>query len=193
MADVFPNDPSSDDTALIRAAQAMDAAAFEALVERHMDGVRAFIALRLPVAHVVDELTHETFVFAFRQMAHFTAGTSFRTWLRAIAANLIRAELQRYRRQRENEANYAQHCLLQAELEQAERMPPCELEYLKECMERLPTEMRELLDLKYRRDISCADIAMLLRRTETWVWQNLHRMRQQLRQCIEGKLTGGAP
>ena len=91
--------PDPTEAALIRAVQAGDAAAFEPLVDTHLDSLRAFIALKLPLAHLVDELAHETFVFAFRNLAGFTAGTSFRAWLRAIAANLIRAELQRYARE----------------------------------------------------------------------------------------------
>lgn len=182
-----------DETVLVRATQAGEVQAFAVLLERHLDAVRAFVALRLPVAHVVDEITHETFVFAFRKIAGFDAGTSFRAWVRAIAANLIRAELQRYRRERENEAQYAQYRLLEAELGQMEPLPPRELEYLQACTEQLPAPMRELLELKYRHDVACADIATRLKRTETWVWQNLYRIRHQLRLCIEGKLREGAP
>jgi len=191
----MPEGPNieNDEASLVRATQAGDTRSFEALVERHLDSVRAFIALRLPVAHGVDELTHETFVFAFRQISCFTAGTSLRAWLRAIAANLIRAELQRHRRERENEACYGQHRLLEAELAHAEQQPARELEHLQACIELLPELMRELIAWKYREDVSCADIASRLQRTETWVWQNLHRVRQQLRQCIEGRLKEDSP
>ena len=86
---------STQDAHLVAAVQAGDIQAFNPLVERYLDGVHAFVALKLPVAHLVDEITHETFVFAFRRIAEFTAGTSFRAWLRAIAANKIRAEIER--------------------------------------------------------------------------------------------------
>jgi DNA-directed RNA polymerase specialized sigma24 family protein len=71
------NGPAND-APLVAAVQAGDVHAFDPLVERHLDAIHAFVALKLPVPHLVDELTHDTFVFAFRHIAEFTAGTSFR-------------------------------------------------------------------------------------------------------------------
>src|SRR5437016_2056482 len=105
-----------DEAALVRAVQGGDARAFEPLVDRHLDAVRGFVALRLPVAHLVSEIAHETFVFAYRHLDQFAAGTSFRAWLRAIAGNLIRAELQRYRREQTNQLGYARHRRLEETL-----------------------------------------------------------------------------
>lgn len=108
-----PTANSATEAALVHAVQAGDAAAFEPLVDAHLDHLRAFIALKLPIAHLVDEVAHETFIFAFRNLARFTPGTSFRAWLRAIAANLIRAEVQRYAREQQNQLNYARARALQ--------------------------------------------------------------------------------
>ena len=185
----LPPADNPDDAPLIQAMQAGDTRVFAPLVERHLDAVRAFIALRLPIAHLVDELTHETFVFAFRHLAGFTAGTSLRAWLRAIAANLIRAELQRFRREQANQLGYAQFQLLEMELARAERQPSREAEFLLECIEELPMPMRELLASKYREELTAAEIGTRLQRTEAWVWQVLFRLRQRLRECIEGKLA----
>ena len=48
----------------VKAVQAGDTRAFEPLVDMHLDHLRAFVALKLPVAHLVNEIAHETFVFA---------------------------------------------------------------------------------------------------------------------------------
>ena len=48
---------------------------------------------------------------------------------------------------------------------------------------------QELLNLKYREDLSIESIAARLSRTENAVWQALFRLRQQLRLCIDGKLA----
>ena len=77
----------ADDAPLGAAVQAGDVHAFDPLVERHLEAVHAFVALKLPVPHLVDEITHETFVFAFRHLAEFTAGTSFRAYGRAVQAD----------------------------------------------------------------------------------------------------------
>ena len=78
---VNPEDESSD-AVLIRRAQRGEEPAFADLVRRHLPAVRAFIAMKLPVAHLADELSHETFVFAFaaakvRQM-RVSEGVEFR-------------------------------------------------------------------------------------------------------------------
>ena len=181
--------PDPTEAALIRAVQAGDAAAFEPLVDTHLDSLRAFIALKLPLAHLVDELAHETFVFAFRNLAGFTAGTSFRAWLRAIAANLIRAELQRYAREQQNQFNYARA----RELERSLMTGPgasesAEVEHLRDCVAGLPPHLKELVELKYAQDQPIGAIAVKLTRSENAVWQALVRLRAQLKQCVEGKL-----
>ena len=59
----------------------------------------------------------------------------------------------------------------------------------RECVAELPGPMRELLALRYREELPVEQIADQMRRTQTWVWQVLFRLRQQLKACIEGKLA----
>jgi RNA polymerase sigma factor (sigma-70 family) len=126
---------------------------------------------------------------AFRNLAGFTAGTSFRAWLRAIAANLIRAEVQRYAREQQNQFNYARA----RELERSLMTGPgagesAEVEHLRECLASLPPHMQELVELKYAQDQPIETIAAKLARTENAVWQALFRLRAQLKQCVEEKI-----
>jgi len=178
---------------LVQAVQAGDTRAFEPLVDMHLDHLRAFVALKLPVAHLVNEIAHETFVFAYRNIHAFTAGTSLRAWLRAIAANLVRAELQRYAREQANQFSYAKHRLLEQELSRSDAEDAAEMYFLRDCVEELPPPMKDLITLKYREELPTEEIAGRLQRTQTWVWQVLFRLRQQLRQCVEGKLARVQP
>lgn len=181
-----------DDAELVRAVQAGDVRAFEPLVDRHLDHLRGFIALKLPVAHLVNEIAHEAFVFAYRNLARFEPGTAFRAWLRAIATQLIRSELQRYRREQTNRFGYARHRELELELEQPAPHEPAELELLRACWGELPEPMRTLLAFRYREDLPIGEIAARVRRTQTWVWQALFRLRRALKECIEGRMAGAA-
>src|SRR5437867_13049046 len=97
----------TNDATLVREIQQGNPSVFDQLLDRHLHHVRAFLALKAPVGHLVDELTHETFVFAFRNIREFTSGTSFQAWLRAIAWNLLRAEIQRFSREQANQARFA--------------------------------------------------------------------------------------
>jgi RNA polymerase sigma-70 factor (ECF subfamily) len=182
-----PN-PVNDET-LLEAVQRGELHAFESLVDRHLDHVHAFISLRLPVPHLVDELTHETFVFAFRHIHEFAPGTAFRSWLRAIAANKVRAEVERYCREEFNKLNYAEHRLIETALDESDTQSSREVEALNDCLEKVPEHFRELLTLKYHDEHSTAAIADHFRRSLAWVRTTLCRLRQQLRECIERALA----
>ena len=185
--------PPPDEAALVRAVQAGDPKAFEPLVDLHLDHVRGFIALRLTVPHLVNELAHETFVFAYRNIHDFAAGTAFRAWLRAIAMNLVRAELQRYRREQTNQVALARAQLLEQELDQTPAAETPEIEHLRECVQDLPRVMKELLTLRYKDEVPVEQIAVRLVRTHAAVWQMLFRLRVQLKQCIEAKIAKSSP
>src|SRR6185369_4968552 len=147
MTDPVPS-PDPDDAELIRRVQAGDVDAFAPLVRRHVPAIQAFIALRLPMANA-SEMTHETFVFAFRNLAKFEAGTQFRAWLRAIASNLIRAELQRFAREQVNLSRLEQ-AQIGAFSRGTEPEPATDgAAFLEECLNELPDHTRRLIEERY--------------------------------------------
>jgi len=179
-----------DEAAQIRAACAGDHAAFEVLVHQHLRHVRTFVALRAPVPQLIDEIAHETFVFAFRNLGLFTPGTSLRAWLRAIASNLLRAEVQRHAREHAGQLKYAERIAAKESVSPAapDRSGP-EVEALDECVRRLPPAMRQLLQLKYGDSMESDAIARIMNRTAAWVRTTLFRLRQSLRACVESRLS----
>lgn len=179
---------SAEDAQLVAAVQNGDLHAFDPLVERHLDAIHAFVALKLPVPHLVDEITHETFVFAFRSIAKFTTDTGFRAWLRAIAANKVRAEIERYYREERNRLAYSERCAIEDAVQETAPQDSREVEALNDCLKDVPTNLRTLLNLKYHDESSSEDIARSLERSVAWVRTTLCRVRQQLRECVERKL-----
>jgi RNA polymerase sigma-70 factor (ECF subfamily) len=180
-------DPQQE-ASLIRKVQDGDLEAFGPLVDQHLVHVRAFIALRAPALHLVDDVAHETFVFAFRNLRQFEAGTSLAKWLRAIAWNLLRAETKRFGREQARHAETDAWDLEWAAVEpESEPEPAPDAEFLADCLRQLPAPMRELVTFKYSEDLSGEDIAQRLQRSTAWVWTTLFRVRQQLRECIERK------
>lgn len=184
---------SMDEDALVRAAQGGDHRAFEALVRLHLRHVRTFVALRAPVSQLVDEVTHETFIFAFQQLAQFEAGSNLRAWLRAIAFQKLRGELQRYAREQANQLRFAEQVAIEEELaEPSIDRSGREAEALQECLGRVPEEQRRLLTLKYAEELESDAIAEELKRSTAWVRTTLFRVREVLRDCIAAKVAGGA-
>ena len=184
---------STDETPLVRAAQSGDHDAFAALLDAHLPHVRTFLALKAPVPQLVDELAHDTFVFAFRHLHEFKPGTSFRAWVRAVAWNLLRAEVQRYAREQVQQDKFAAWQLAEFNDRATETASSAEAEHLHDCLAQLDDPLRELITLKYRDDHSTKTIAARLKRSLVWVRVSLFRVRAQLRECIEAKLKGGQP
>jgi RNA polymerase sigma-70 factor (ECF subfamily) len=172
---------------LIRAVQAGDLGDFEELIHRHSAHLRAFVAMRLPIAHLIDEIAHETFVFAYRHILDFEAGTDFGKWLRAIAFNLIRQETLKHQRVAKHHERYLEHCLVQSSAKSGFRSEDPVIAYLEECVDALPDGQRSLLRMKYRLSQSSRDMAQALGQSEAWVRTTLCRVRSALRDCIEAK------
>jgi RNA polymerase sigma-70 factor, ECF subfamily len=182
------NPRETSDAALIRRVQAGDIEAFAPLVHEHLPVVRAFVALRLPVPNVVDEITHETFVFGFRHIAEFEPDRSFRAWLRGIAWNLVRAELQRFAREQANLSRFEQAQLAGFSRGIDSETASDDAIFLEECLHELPPNMRRLVEERYRRGLTMQEIGVAMGRTVEWVRVTLFRIRKQLRECIDGKV-----
>lgn len=184
-----PASPADDD--LVSAARRGDGDAFAALLDRHLPHVRTFLALKAPVPQLVDELAHDTFVFAYRQLGEFSAGTSFRAWLRAIAWNLLRAEVQRFARERVQRERFTAWQL--EEWTAAAPEPSAEAEHLLACVGELPEPLRQLVALRYQEERSGEEIAARLGRSAVWVRVSLFRVRQLLRECVGRKAAPAGP
>jgi RNA polymerase sigma-70 factor, ECF subfamily len=175
----------ADDAELVRAVQVGQIESFEPLVDRHLAAVRTFLSLKAPVPQLIDELAHDTFLFAFRHLDEFEAGTSFRNWLRAIAWNLLRAEILRYSR-RQMHAERLKYFWL-VECKAGDAPATLDTDFLEECLASLPEPARHLLDLHYRDGCDSNEIAAKLARSRAWVRTTMFRLRQDLKSCIEGK------
>ena len=175
---------------LVVRVQKGDLAAFERLLELHSSHLRAFVAMKLPIAHLIDEIAHETFVFSHRHIMDFKAGTDFGKWLRAIAFNLIRKETLRHQRFAKNQDKFLEHHLVQ-QAGRGDLSPELPLiSFLEECLNRLPEQQRKLLEHKYTLAESSREIADAFGQSDTWVRTTLCRVRTALRQCIENKING---
>lgn len=177
---------------LVRAVQAGRLEDFEELIHLHSSRLRAFVAMRLPVSHLIDEIAHETFVFAYHHIDDFEAGTDLGKWLRAIAYNLVRKETLRHQRVAKHQQRYLEHCLVQSSTKSTMKPEDPVVVYLEECLDALPDGQRTLLRLKYRLSQSTREMSKALDQSESWVRTTLCRVRAALRECVESKARSAA-
>ena len=175
------------DTALARRVEQGDDAAFRTLMERHLQPLRSFLALRAPVPDLIDEVAHDAFVFAYQNLRDFTDG-SMQAWLRSIAHNLLRDRLKAYARETIKHERYSEQVRWEMTLEGADKPISDESEHLAKCLEKLRHHQRVMLNLRYEAQLSSEEIAQRTGRSTLAVRTLLMRVRQQLRQCIESHL-----
>jgi len=75
----------SDLDLVILAKAARDSAAFDALIRRHQAPLRAFLIRLTGETESADDIAQEALIKAYRGLLGFRGGSSFRSWLFAIA------------------------------------------------------------------------------------------------------------
>jgi len=80
----------ADDGELIARYQTGDERAAAELVQRHTAPLARFLAIQGAPDEELDDLVQDAFFKAFRGLASFRGGSTFRTWLLAIGANLLK-------------------------------------------------------------------------------------------------------
>ena len=91
---------SAEDSALVRASQGGDMAAFEELVARHRDKLyaRAYSMMRNEEEAI--DLSQEAWVKGWQRLRQFQGESSFGTWMTRIVINLCLDQLRKQKRQR---------------------------------------------------------------------------------------------
>jgi len=93
-------DEALTDAGLVAACAAGDRVALGMLFERHVDAVHCFVrSMRGSDPAAIEDLVQGTFVAAFESAGRF-CGTSVKSWLFGIAANLVRGYVRRERRRK---------------------------------------------------------------------------------------------
>ena len=178
-----------DEQSLIQQVQEGKLEAFGHLMDLHVRRLRAVVALNAPVPHLVDEIAHEAFVFAYNHIQEFQRGTSFFAWIKSIAWNLLRAEIQRFSREQANQNKYAERRVVESTPFKAVDLSAAELDKLETCLQRIPPRLKQLVEMRYRLSFSTQEIAEKAGQSSAWVRTTLCRLRKQLRDCIHDKLA----
>lgn len=191
METVLDTAKDSDEAALVARAKTGDAAAFAALVERHMRRAYA-TALGLVGSHEdALDLSQEAFARAFRARATLDPGRPFYAWLYAVLRRLcfnhLRDRGTRRRRIDEERDWLVADAAAQAEEESPERRAAAaELRgRVAAAIEALPDTEREAIVLKEFEGLKYREIAELLDVPVGTVMSRLFSARRRLARALE--------
>ena len=160
----------------------------ETIIQEHQGAIFGYLRSRLSQPADAEDLTQEVFLRWYLSRQRFDESQKVRPWLIGIARNVLLEHLKRL--QNRKEVAWTELCL---QLEQFIEFKDDDgrydevLPHLPGCLEDLGTSARQALTLRYQSNLSLAQIAEQLRRSEGAVKLLMFRARQALKQCLGGK------
>ena len=94
----FPTPSSDSDLALVERANAGDSRAFELLVIKYQRRIERLVGRMVRDVDLVQDITQETFIRAYKALHQFRGEAQFYTWLYRIAVNTAKKALMEMRR-----------------------------------------------------------------------------------------------
>jgi RNA polymerase sigma-70 factor (ECF subfamily) len=184
VTDPSVDDRGADDARLVEAARQGDRVAFGRLYDRYARLVHGILLARVPLREV-DDLVHDAFLQALRQLHALRDSTRFGAWLAAITRNRAND----YHRDAVDEVelpeglseDHAAGTTIGSSNSQNENE---EAAYLLAAIRELPETYREPLLLRLVEGMTGPEIAARTGLTRGSVRVNLHRGMQQLREKL---------
>jgi RNA polymerase sigma-70 factor (ECF subfamily) len=177
--------PEDGERLLIEAAK-KDPGRFADLYDVHFDRVYAFIARRVRVRDVAQDLTSDVFHKALANLGKYEPrGVPFVAWLMRIASNAIADRWKRAAKESGNPAPEETEAG-EVDLETIEHRAK-----LFQLVRTLPTDQRRVIQMRFAEEKSIREIANALKKTEGAVKQLQFRALQILRERMGGKQMGG--
>lgn len=133
------------------------------------------------------DVLQETNLVLLRKMNDFEEGSNFKAWANRCAY----FECLRFRRDRKRDRHVFDNELLALLVDDRDSVNDDEdaLQLaLRDCLVQLPERQRNLIDHRYRANLSIKQIAEQLGKKESAIKMSLKRIREVLQVCVESKL-----
>jgi RNA polymerase sigma-70 factor, ECF subfamily len=170
-------------------AKAPEAGGFDPihLIQTYQAGVWRYLRALGCESTLAEDLTQDTFLAVLQRPFHDVSSAATSAYLRKTALNLLISHERRAGRVRsvENIELLDQTWMRWAGDDDGEAV----ISHLRDCLSRLTPRARRALEMRFREEQTRADIAAALEITEHGAKNLMQRAKQQLRECIEAKLT----
>ena len=183
-------DVDVEERELIRKAREGDREAFGSLVALYQARLRAFVARYVSRPDEVFDIVQDGFIDAMEHLDRFDASKEFGPWLRAICRNRMLNHFRSNKVRQTAAAALVDEALqgswgaMDDDLEDgAERVAA-----LRRCVDKLDKTQRELIEMRYRREVPLNDLARRLGRSAAALSMSLFRLRSVLEKCMERNL-----
>ncbi len=175
------------DTALVEMSLADDQQAFSVLVERYKDAVQNLAYRMLSNVTEAEDVTQETFVRAYTQLATYKPIHKFSTWLLSIGSHLAIDQLRRRRflALPLEDVPFLEWIVDAGTGPEQSALQGEQHDEIQAYLQRLPGKYRVVILLRYWYDLSYEEIARMLELTPALVKARLHRARELLARYMQ--------
>ena len=167
-----------NDESLARIAANGDRTAFDEIVRRYCRPLAEFASSRTPTFQDAEDITQETFLRAYLNLASYNAKYSLKNWLFIIAYRLIVSGYRKKNPVRLSE-QVAEHieANIEANIES-------ENNELWQAVQNMAINDRTVLWLRYKQDMTIEEIATIIKKSKATVRVCLHRARNRLAKSL---------
>lgn len=152
----------------------------EELYQEHSKIVYYFLFSRCHDASLAEELMQETFLQAYQSLERFDGSCKISVWLCQIAKHLYYQYLQKSGRELPTEDEALSRQIPKSKDTEERVLKRCELiDVLKE-IQKLPSQMREVIYLRISGDLTFREIGEILGKSENWARVTFYRAKEQL-------------
>jgi len=178
---------SMSDVALVALVLEGDQDVFSVLVERYKDAVQNLAYRMLGNITEAEDITQETFVRAFTQLASYKTAHKFSTWLLSIASHLAIDQLRRRRflALPLEDVPFLEWIVDAAVSPEQSALQGEQQDEVQQYLQKLPGKYRAVIVLRYWHDFSYEEIAAALKLTPALVKARLHRARELLARYMQ--------
>ncbi|MGE3798435.1 MAG: RNA polymerase sigma factor [Thermomicrobiales bacterium] len=167
-----------------------DRDAFGALFERHWEPIFKFCYSRFGDWHTAEDAAAEVFLKALANLSNYdpsVPGTSFRSWLFGIARNVVASSYRTTAARPQTTLNDALSAGSGEESPEEHVLAVERHDELRRLLERLPSDQRELLELRMA-GLSAAEIGRVMGRTQEAIRKAQSRSVISLRNAVQREL-----
>ena len=161
---------------------------FLELLTTHDRALSMYVHSLVPRDSSAEDILQQTKLLLWKQFADFELGTNFLAWARKMAFHQILSHRRQKKREHLPLDEVTLEALGAAVSELASELPQRH-EALQHCLARLPTEHRQLMQLRYYDDLEIEQVAERVNRTEAAVYRALSRVRMTLMECVQKQMA----
>ena len=162
------------------------------LITRHQAALHAYILSLLPQRALADDVLQETNIVLWRKAKEYDPSAPFLPWALRIAYFQVKAA----RRDSARDRHIFDSDLLDQLAAEAssESDTPSRMDLaLRECLQELPDDKRRLILQRYQPDSTVHQMASRQNISTAALSAQLHRIRQILAACVQGKTSPYSP